>query len=219
MSEAIPTRAQAKTVGLSAGAREGHVWTTAPLLSVSLTCSLQLADFKRLTKCWLLDGSTGLATCCASSSSSSTISHLSLALLATFLHIDSNTFGGLVKDRDLKQKEIEILVVKCCTKRVNKAFIVFSKCDFELELRGVDVSGTRGWNSNMDGNGLMHTQTHTIILRMVTDVVEVCWLLCSCDVHLMSEWFTTSSPFQLNGACRNKSKCVQVSKVSMCVYT
>ena len=46
------------------------------------------------------------------------------------------------------------------------------------------------------------------------DVVEVCRLLCSCDVHLMSEWFTTSSPFQLNGAYRNKSKCVQVSKVS-----
>ena len=76
----------------------------------------------------------------------------------------------------------------------------------------VDVSGTRGWNSNMVSHA--HTNTHTIILRMVMDVVEVCRLLCSCDVHLMSEWFTTSSPFQLNGACRNKSKCVQVSKVS-----
>ena len=49
---------------------------------------------------------------------------------------------------------------------------------------------------------------------MVTDVVEVCQLLCSCDAHLMSEWFTTSSSFQLHGTCRNKSKYVQVSKVS-----
>ena len=115
--------------------------------------------------------------------------HFPLVLGSTSYFSSSTPFSGLAKDRDLKQKGMEILVVKCCT---IKAFCS-AECDFELELRGVDVSGTRGWNSNMVS--LMHTNTHTIILRMVMDVVEVCRLLCSCDVHLMSEWFTTSSPF------------------------